>query len=295
MRLQLLALLPLALIGLAVMASAAEETVKGWLEVKGEKAALTHVFAISETDRLEPGDKEIVAVLLSTLPVPSELRKAGSDWTTWAGDEAVAGRMSGIVLMIDPKTKVWSRGQRLSKEHGLTFYSHTSTSAEGRVLRFEPAAAGPSEIAGKASMSEPMRGVDESDGPWRVEAEFRTTVVQQEAVTGRMKGAEALNSPQYKAVLAYLHACKRKDLEGIRKLMDAEWQKMLATLVEAQGRAEALEMLAAMAAESLTMKTVEVVVRGSMAEVKLMSVADGLRNEEALKVVLDGGVWKMTR
>jgi hypothetical protein len=277
------------------MAVAAEPTVAGWLEVRGQRVALTHICAISETDRIEKGGREIVAVLLSTQPVPPGMRKPGMDIAMWAGEEARAGRINGIVLMIDPKTNIWSRGQRLSKEYGLTFYSHTSTSSEGRVLRFEPAPSGPAELAGKVSMSEPMRGMDENDGPWRLEAEFRTPVVQQEAITGRITGAGALNSPQYKAVMAFNQACKRKDLDAVRNSMDADSQAMLAKMVEQLGRLEALKMLAAMAEEAMTLKTVEVTARGSKAEVKLMNNTGGERNETVMTVALENGVWKMSR
>jgi len=279
--------------GLGVQAQ--EGKVSGWLEVKGRKTALTHVCALAETDRLERGDKEIVAVLLSTVPVPDELRKPGSDLAMWAGEEARAGRIDGIILMIDPATKVWSRGQRLSKEHGLTFYSHTSTSAEGRVLRFEPAPAGAAELAGKVSMTEPMRGMDENDGPWRLEAEFRTPVVQQEAVTARLTGAAALNSPQYKAALAFNAACQKKDLEAVKRSMDANSQDMLAKMIEQMGREQTLTMLAAMGEDSMTLKTVEVTVRGPKAEVKLMKSTGNERNETVMTVALENGVWKISR
>lgn len=275
-------------------AQAQDGKVSGWLEVKGQKTALTHVFAMAEVDRLEPGDKEIIAVLLSTKPVPEELRKAGSDWLMWAGDEAQAGRMEGIVLMIDPQTGVWGRGQRLSKAHGLTFYSHTSSSAEGRMLRFDKSAAGGKELAGKVSMRETMKGVEESEGPWQVQAEFSVPVVQMEAVTAKISGKEALNSPQYKAIMAFLQACKNKDVEAIKKSMDGPSQAQFAKMIEQMGRADALEMLKAMAEDSLSPRIAEVVVRGSKAEVKLMK-AGNERDEMTLSVAMENGVWKMAR
>lgn len=276
-------------------AFAQEGKVSGWIEVKGAKTALTHICAVSETDRLEKGDKEIVAVLLSTQPVPPGMRKPGMDIAMWAGEEARAGRIDGIILMIDPQTKVWSRGQRLSKEHGLTFYSHTSTSAEGRVLRFEPAPSGPAELAGKVSMNETMRGIDENDGPWRIEAEFRTPVIQQEPVTAKLTGAAALNSPQHKAALAFNRACQRKDLEAVKRSMDANSQAMLAKMIEQMGRDQTVTMLAAMGEDTLKLKAVAVTVRGSKAEVKLMNNAGSERSETTMTLALENGVWKMSR
>ncbi len=279
-------------IGMAT--TAAEGTITGWLEVKGERVALTHVFAAMQKDSLAEGEKQIVAVMLSDQPVPEALRRADAQWEFWASEQAVAGKIRGIILVIDPETKVWSRGQRLTT-NGLTFYSHTSTDPASRTLRFDPASAGQAEIAGKAWMMEAMRGMDENDGPWRIEATFRTPVLQMAAVTAKLTGAQAKASPQYKTVMAFLDACKRKDLEGIRKTMDADSQAMLAKMVEAQGRAGALDMLAGMATDSLTMKAVEVVVRGETADVKLMNNTGKERNEHTLKVALDAGVWKMSR
>jgi len=54
-------------------------------------------------------------------------------------------------------------------------------------------------------------------------------------------------------------------------------------------------MLAGMAADSLTMKAVEVLVRGETAEVKLMNNTGSERNEHTLKLALDQGIWKMSR
>ena len=74
-------------------------------------------------------------------------------------------------------------------------------------------------------MKKPMRGVEESEGPWQVEAEFRTPVVARPAVTGNFTGAAALDSAPYKAVQAHLLACQKKDLEAIRKIAEPEFAK----------------------------------------------------------------------
>ncbi len=223
----------LGVLAMGMAMAAAEGTAVGWLEVKGERVALKHVFAAMQKDSLSEGDKAIVAVMLSDQPVPEALRRADAQWEFWAAEQAVAGKIHGVILVIDLETKLWSRGQRLTA-NGLTFYSHTSTDPASRTLRFDPASAGQAEIAGKVRMMEAMRGIDETDGPWRIEATFRTPVLQMAAVTGKLTGAQAKSSPQYKTVMAFLDACKRKDLDGIRKTMDADSQAMLAKAVEAQ-------------------------------------------------------------
>lgn len=144
-------------------------------------------------------------------------------------------------------------------------------------------------------MSEPMGGIGESEGSWRLEAEFSAAVAQQEAVSARLTGAQARNSPQYKAAMAFVQASKRKDLEAIKKTMDAPSQAMLAEMVQEMGRADALAMFSEMAAEALRMKDAEVVVRGSRAEVRLKKTDATSKEEITLRVALDQGAWKMAR
>ncbi len=263
-------------VGLSMVAppvAASEGTVNGWLEIKGDRIPLTNVFAVMEPRRLDSAEKEDVVILLTDEPVPEDLRHAGGGFRHWAGEQAHAGQLNGIIVVIDPETNVWSSGQRFSKGFGTISYSHSSSSSEGRLLHFDRAESGPNEIAGKLWMREPMSGAGKSDGPWQLQAELRTAVARQEPVTAKLTGAEAFKSPQYKTVSAFLQACKRKDLAQIRKTMDPASQATLDQMVAEQGRAGALEMLAGMAAESLKMKQVEVLVRGSKAEVKLMKVA----------------------
>lgn len=266
--------------------------VKGWIEVKADRHPLTHVFAVMEADKLEEGNKQNVALLLSDKAVPDPMRVSGDTWAFWASEQARAGALKGIIILIDPETKVWTRGQWLSSQ-GMMFYTHTSTEPEGRILRFEPAAAPDGQIAGKVWMKEPMGGLGE--GPWRVEAEFRTPVIPMPKVTASITGAAALKSPQYMAVVAFLKACQKKDLEAIQMSLDPESQPMLAEAVKQQGQKAALDMFAGMAEGSLQLKTVEVTVRGNVANVKLSENKAGERNEHELKVALVDGVWKLTR
>jgi hypothetical protein len=56
----------------------------------------------------------------------------------------------------------------------------------------------------------------EEEGPWRVEAQFNATVLHRPAVTAVLTGAAALNSPQYKTVMSYFEACRKKDVDAVR-------------------------------------------------------------------------------
>ena len=274
------------------MAVTADGSASGWLEVKGHRSELKYVFAAMSENNTDGEGKEKIEVLLSDRPVPPELRKATDAWSFWAGDQAQKGEMQGIIVYIDPDTKVWSRGQRLSR-YGMEFYSQVGSSPELNDLVFEPAPAGAGEIAGKISMKKPMRAVDESEGPWQVQAEFRTPIVVRPAVTATYTGTEALNSAPYKAVQAYLQACQKKDLDAIRKTLNTNAQQLLAKYEAERGKKAVLDIFVAEAAGAVKLKLTKVIVRGDTAEVVLSGGAQESSSEQVvMPVALDNGVWK---
>ena len=274
-----------------VMIAAADGSTSGWLEVKGQRVELKYVFAAMSEDVVEGGGKEKIEVLLSDKPVPVELRKATDAWSFWAGDQAQKGELHGIIVYINPDTKVWSRGQRLSK-YGMEFYSQSGSSPELNDLVFAPLPAGPGEIAGKISMKTAMRAVDEEEGPWRVEAEFRTPIVARPAVTASYSGMEARNSAPYKAVQAYLQACQTKDLEAIRKTLNGNAQQLLTKYEAAQGKKAVLDMFVQEAAEALKLKLTKVIVRGDTAEVVFSGGSKESKEQQVMRAVLENGGWK---
>lgn len=261
----------------------------GWLEAQGQRVPLKFAFAAMEPDVTEGPGKEKIALLLSDQPVPPNLRKASDKWTFWAGEQAVAGALHGVILYIDPERRIWNRGQFLSRD-GLEFYSESASSPELSGLVFTPAAAGENEIAGKVSMKEPRRLIGQGAGEWRVDAEFRTAVLLRPAVTATLTGAAALNSPQYKAVLAFLRAGQKKDLEAIRRTMSSDSLETLSRMIEARGAEPALGMFAEQAAETLRHKPSKVVVRGDSATVEF---AVDPNTTTAMHVVLENGAWKI--
>jgi hypothetical protein len=273
------------------MAVEADGSASGWLEVKGQRVELKHAFAAMSEDALEGEGKERIEVLLSDKPVPPELRKATDAWSFWAGEQAQKGELHGIIIYIDPDTKAWTRGQRLS-ERGMEFYSHSVSSPELNDLVFAPAAAGAGEIAGKVSMKTAMRAVDEEEGPWRVAAEFRAPIVLRPAITATYTGAEALNSGPYKAVQAHWEACRKNDLEAIRKTLNANAQQLLAKYEAAQGKPAVLKIFAAEAADAAKMKLTKVIVRGDSAEVIFSSGSGDSTLTQTLRTLLENGVWK---
>lgn len=282
----------LAILPALMIAAAPDGSASGWLEVKGQRVELKYAFAAMSEDIMQGGDKEKIEVLLSDKPLPPELRKATDAWSFWAGDQAQKGAFHGIIIYITPDTKSWSRGQRLSK-YGMEFYSQSSTDPNDNNLVFAPAAAGPGEVAGKVSMKNPMRAVDEAEGPWRVQAEFRTPVVARPAVTGSFTGAEARNSAPYKAVQAHIQASQKRDMEAIKKTMNANALGMLAKFEADRGKKAVLDMFFEEAAGTQKMKLTKVIVRGDTAEVVFSETSKDSSGQQVMRVVLENGVWKI--
>ena len=286
-----------AAFGLLLAASvshAAGDYASGALLVGKERFALKHVFAVSEADPLAEGDKERTAVFLSDQPVPDDRREASDAWYAWANEQARAGALHGVVLLIDAATKTWSRGHLLSRR-GIISYSETVSSPALSDLRFEPAPSPAEQIAGKVWMKNSMSGVEAGEERWRVEAEFRASVVPRPAVSAVLTGAAAQSSPQYKAVRAFLEACRKKDFNAIRESVDARSQETLAQTISAEGRGATLNMFAQMASGSLALKLNKVTVRGDSAEVELIESTPCSEDRMTYRVVLRNGAWKLSQ
>jgi hypothetical protein len=99
--------------------------------------------------------------------VPDELRKASNDWRIWVSERAEAGTIHGVILMAKPDTKVWDSGNVITKR-GLMFYTESVYGSEEPNLRFDPSGLLGDRAAGKVSMKEPMHGMSDDDGPWRI-------------------------------------------------------------------------------------------------------------------------------
>jgi hypothetical protein len=194
-----------------------------------------------------------------------------------------------VILYIDPVNKTWNRGQFLSR-NGFEFYSQSVTSPEMSNFAFTPVDAAAGELAGKAATKKPRRTVEESEGPWSLEAEFRTVLLQRPAVTATLTGAAAAASPQYKIARAYLQAGLAKNLDAIKKTMSADALATLDKMMEKGGTKEALAMFAEEAKETLRLKLARVVVRGDSAEVELKGAPGGL---VTMSTVLENGAWKI--
>jgi hypothetical protein len=141
-------------------------------------------------------------------------------------------------------------------------------------------------------MNKAMRAVDEEEGPWSVAAEFRAPIVLRPAITATYTGAEALNSGPYKAVQAYLEACRKNDLEAIRNTLNSNAQQLPAKYEAAQGKQAVLKIFTEEAAETAKMKLSKAIVRGDSAELIFSSGSGDSRLTQTLRTVLEDGVWK---
>jgi hypothetical protein len=289
-----LAVVSFTLLAAVAMAQGASDGVTGTLEVAKDHFALKHAFAVMEADPFSGGEKENLVVLLSDIPVPEELRKASNDWRLWVSEKAQAGAVHGIILMIHPDTKLWDGGNVVTS-HGFMFYTESVYGNEARKLQFEPAGAIGDRVSGKVSMKEPMHGMSDDDGPWRVEAQFASAVMRRPAVTGVLTGAEAQNSAQYKAVKVFLEACKKKDVDAILAANDPKSRDAIKQMFSGPDKEETLNAFAQMASDTLAYHLTKITVRGDSAELDFKDPKPDSGTSTSLRVVLAGGEWKMAR
>lgn len=289
-----LAIVSFTLVAAVAAAQGTAGSVTGTLEVAKERFPLQHVFAVMEADPFSNGEKENLVVLLSDVAVPDEMRQASNDWRGWVSEKAQAGAIHGLILTIHPDTAVWDSGNVITRR-GLMFYTESVFGSEPRNLLFK--ATGPigDRVAGTLSMKEPMHGMSDDDGPWRVEAELSAAVVRRPAVTAVLTGAEARNSPQYKAATAFLEACRKKDLEAIRAAIDPKTRDAMMQMFSGPNKEDALNSFAEMANDTLTYNLTKITIRGASAEVEFKNPKPDSGSSQTLRVVLAAGEWKMAR
>jgi hypothetical protein len=287
----LLFLLPIAA---AAWGQGSGDTVAGTLQVAKERFDLKHAFAVMEEDPFSGGEKEKLTILLSDAAVPQEMRKASNEWRIWAGEQAAAGAVHGLVITIDPETKIWDSGHVLTKG-GFMFYTESISGDTPRNLRFEVSGSLGDRAAGKVSMKEPMTGMSDQDGPWRIEAQFSSAVVRRPVVTAMLTGPAALNSPQYKAAMAFLQACRKKDVDAIRAAIDPRARDAMMQMFSGANKDEGLNMFAQMATDTLTFNLTKITVRGDSADLEFKSPNPDSGSSQSLHVVQSGGEWKIAR
>ena len=268
------------------------DMVSGWLDGRGERVPLEHVFAVVGEDLRKGKGVPRLEVFLSNEPVPDELRKATGEWAFWASQQSREGSLRGLVLYIDAETGEWNSGQYLST-NGLSFYSQTVSSPELSNLVFTPEEVAGGILGGTVSMKKPWEGFSASGGDWRVEARFRCAVTVPEPISDSFEGDEARESEPYEALEAYFQACLTRDLAAIRGTMASSMHASLDEMA-AQDKDGALTMMEQMAEATLKMPAVKVVVRGASADIEFSDPGEEF-STESMGAVLEDGVWKMGR
>jgi hypothetical protein len=266
------------------------DMVSGWLDGRGERVALEHVFGVVGEDVRDGKRVPRLEVFLSNEPVPAELRKASEEWVFWASEQSREGSLRGVILYIDAESGEWNSGQYLSR-NGLSFYSQSVSSPELSSLVFNAEEAAGGILSGTVSMKKAWEGLSESGGEWRVEARFRCAVLVPEPITGSLEGDAARTSEPYKAVAAYFAACRSRDLGAIRRTMAGSMQASIDEMA-AQDEEGVLTMMEQMAEAALKMPAVKVVVRGASADIEFSASGEGY-SAETIGAVLEEGVWKM--
>jgi hypothetical protein len=276
------------------MAQGPGGSVTGTLELAKERFPLKHAFAVMDGDPFSDGEKENLIVLLTDVPIPDELRKPSNDWRLWVGDQAGAGAIHGLIVTINPETKVWDSGSVLTKS-GFMFYTESISGDAARQLQFAPSGPIGERVSGKLSMKETMHGMSDDDGPWRVNAEFSAAVVRRPSVTGVLTGAEARNSAQFKAALAFLEACRKKNIDAIRSAIDPKTRDAMMQMFSGPNKEEMLTGFAQMANDALTYTLTRITIRGDSAELDFKDPKPDSGSSQKLRVVLAAGEWKIAR
>jgi hypothetical protein len=283
-----------ALVAAMAMAQSSAGSATGTLEIAKERFTLKYAFAALEGDPFSDGEKENLVVLLSDVPVPDAMRKPSNDWRIWVSDQAGSGAIHGLIVTINPETRVWDSGSVLTKR-GLMFYTESVYGDEPRKLQF--ALAGPigAHAAGKLSMKEPLHGMSDEDGPWRVEAEWSADVVRRPAVTAVLTGAEARNSAQFKAAAAFLEACRKKDVDAIRAAIDPKTRDAMMQMFSGPDKDDTLTAFSQMADATLAYTLTKITVRGDSAELDFKDPKPDSGSSQKLRVVQASGEWKIAR
>jgi hypothetical protein len=281
-----------ALFAVVGMTQVPKDAVTGALQIAKDKFNVRFVFAVMEEDPFSNGEKEMLTVLLSDVPVPGELQKASNEWRLWVSEKAAAGVLHGLILHIDPETNVWDGGNLVTRG-GLMFYTESVYGTQDRNLRFEPLVPINGHVAGRLSMKQPMHGMSDDDGPWQVEAKFAAAVVRRAAVTGLLTGQTALDSPQYRAARAFLSACKKKDLEAINASIDPRSRAKMMQMFEGGNREETLRMVSDMALSTLSFHLVKITVRGDTADLKFEDPKPDSGSSQTLHVAQSSEGWKI--
>jgi hypothetical protein len=272
-------------LGFASLPSAASSTVEGTLSVDAQKIKLTHARAyLFDNAEGTSSRKKELRILLTDREVPASSLYGTAFPPIW--HMGMKGEVQGILIDLDPADpkKVNSILLLKPKEKGRSLMS-TSINVEGSKV-FQGWKYGGGRVSGSISRGKDDIPQNEDVGNVSYTAKFDIAVDPGPPVTQDLKGAQALASPQVKALMLSADAMVRADFPALKKLASVEGAKRIDELIEMTGaQAKTIAKQSGTEMKGLLKKVKRVVVRGDRATVIL---PEG----NSTTVVREGGAWK---
>jgi hypothetical protein len=263
----------------------------GTLTIGDKTFRLTRAYAQAEDDvegvRLN-GPQKSVTVLLADADVPPD---EVTDWFRCA-ERARAGKLHAVALRLDPTTKALF-GVTVFYVDGPNAPSPPNISLSGQGLnhRITGLSLALGLVSGVAETQKPEKWLEMDEAApartYQYQVTFRAAVRPPAAVTAKLTGAAAQNSPQATAALAFFTALRAGDMAKVRTL--ALPNPQTEAFYKQMGPAKFKEAARQMTPDTATFRkgVKKVVVRGSTATL-LHGSGDSIR-----LVRTDSGGWKV--
>lgn len=285
-------LISLSLASTFAMGSAHGEAtpeVTGTLEVNGDKIPVKQVYALQHDNEEGLLDGPELRLLLVDREVNPDL--LGGLILSALDDMARAKQVRGLIIRFDPKKDPREVHETLlvapeSAQATLPFM--TSSGSETSIKKLEIK-------DGKVSGVVESKSADDSIFPdmpkYSYHLTFTAPIRSTPPITAKLKGAEALASPQAKLVLAFEKAVRDGDFDAARKLAVDSRMHELDQMVQQVGKAAFLEQAKQMIPENAVhaKQLTDVVVRGKHGFVIFKE--EGSRTP--VPVIESGGTWKV--
>ena len=251
----------------------APAAVKGQLTIGDDTRPLRYAYVVEVDDvegaRLQGTPKRYFAIRFTDVEVPPAT--ARSSWRI--ASLARAGKVRAVEVNVDPAKRATFGGAiyYAPTPKDSPILSITASNSETYVLKDFKVEG--NTVSGTALMANPEKWVSLDDKAPQVmfqySVEFSAPLMRQPAVTATLIGAQAQNSAQVKALLAYEAVCRKGDLAAARKMAvpeaSEEWSSVIAQVGEAQFKK--MMMQSAPDAKVRVKQITKVVVRGDRATV----------------------------
>jgi hypothetical protein len=231
---------------------------KGSLVIDGRTIPLAHSYAHRHDNGEGLLDGPELRVLLTDRKVDHALL-AGIH-TVRLAELARSGAVQGVLLTVDPrKAAAGMRGVLLVAEKNPT-KSLTSFSYSGGDGGFRKLTVGNNRVLGEAH-HQSLRG-----GPaFEYTATFSAPLFHEEPITGKLSGAQAMESAPFRRLASYYKALRAGDFEAARQVATTETFREIDALIAQAGKPAALKMIREMSPVPGLKDKPQVFVRGRRA------------------------------